>query len=51
MPIERAVDAGHQLHALGARSTLDRFAGLGHGIDAQVVNAIALRMGPGADAE
>ena len=50
MPVERAVDADHQLRSLGARSTLDRFAGLGHGIDAQVVNGIAIRMGPTAGA-
>ncbi|MCU0964039.1 MAG: esterase [Burkholderiaceae bacterium] len=44
MPVLLAVEADRQLRALGARSTLDRVAGLGHGIDAQVVEAIALRM-------
>jgi len=47
MPVELAVDAERQLRALGACSTLDRFATLGHGIDAQVVEAIAMRMSQG----
>ncbi len=44
MPVTLAVDAERHLRALGARSTLDRFPGLGHGIDARVVDAIVRRM-------
>ena len=44
MPVGLAVEADHQLQALGATSTLDRFAGLGHGVDARVVETIARRM-------
>lgn len=33
MPVGIAVEADRQLRALGALSTLDHFAGLGHGID------------------
>jgi phospholipase/carboxylesterase len=51
MPVVLAVEADRQLRALGARSTLDRFAGLGHGIDAQVVEAIARRMSQAAEQE
>lgn len=47
MPVELAVDAERHLQALGACSTLDRFATLGHAIDAQVVEAIAMRMSQG----
>jgi hypothetical protein len=47
MPVELALDAERDLQALGACSTLDRFATLGHGIDAQVVEAIAMRMSRG----
>jgi phospholipase/carboxylesterase len=45
MPIRLAVDADRDLKSLGAASTLDRFAGLGHGIDGRVVEAIGRRMG------
>ena len=45
MPIRAAVDAFAKLQELGASSTLDRFAGLGHGIDARVVDAIVRRLG------
>jgi phospholipase/carboxylesterase len=45
MPIALAIDADRDLQALGVTSTLDRFAGLGHGIDARVVEAIGRRMG------
>jgi phospholipase/carboxylesterase len=45
MPVGLAVEADRQLRTLGAVSTLDRFAGLGHGIDARVVEAIVRRMG------
>jgi len=51
MPVVLAVEADRQLRALGARSTLDRFAGLGHGIDAQVVEAIARRMSEAQERE
>jgi phospholipase/carboxylesterase len=44
MPVALAVDAERHLRALGARPTLDRFPGLGHGIDARVVDAIVRRM-------
>jgi phospholipase/carboxylesterase len=40
MPVRGAVDALAQLQGLGAVATLDRFAGLGHGIDARVIDAI-----------
>lgn len=42
MAVGLAVEAQAALQALGAVSTLDRFAGLGHGIDGRVVEA-ALR--------
>jgi len=45
MPVQLAVDALAQLQALGAAATLDRFAGLGHGIDRRVVDAIVRRLG------
>ena len=44
MPVQGAVDARAQLHALGAHATLDRVAGLGHGIDLRVVEAIVRRL-------
>ena len=40
-----AVDALAQLQGLGAVATLDRFPGLGHGIDRRVVDAIVRRLG------
>jgi phospholipase/carboxylesterase len=40
MPVSLAIDAHARLLALHARATLDRFPGLGHGIDGRVVNAI-----------
>ena len=52
MPVGLAVDADRQLRARGARATLDRFAGLGHGIDARVVEAIVRRLGePGTEGD
>jgi len=51
MPVALAVEADRQLRAVGARSTLDRFAGLGHGIDAQVVEAILRRMSQAQELE
>lgn len=44
MPVGLAVEVDRALRALGAASTLDRFPGLGHGIDARVVEAIARRL-------
>jgi phospholipase/carboxylesterase len=44
MPVRLAEEAHTQLQALGADPTLDRFAGLGHGIDARVVDAIVKRL-------
>jgi phospholipase/carboxylesterase len=51
MPVDIAVEADRQLRTLGALSTLDRFAGLGHGIDARVVEAIARRMSQAQEAD
>lgn len=45
MPVNLAVEAEHALQALGAVATLDRFEGLGHGIDGRVVDAIVRRLG------
>jgi phospholipase/carboxylesterase len=45
MPVQGAVDAFAQLQALGAVVTLDRFPGLGHGIDGRVVEATLRRLG------
>jgi phospholipase/carboxylesterase len=50
MPISLAEDAHRALQALGATATIDRFSGLGHGIDARVVEAI-LRRWPAAHQE
>lgn len=44
MPLRGAVDALAQLQSLGATATLDRLPGLGHGVDARVVDAIARRL-------
>jgi hypothetical protein len=44
MPVRGAVDALAQLQGLGAVATLDRFPGLGHGIDGRVVDAIVRRL-------
>jgi phospholipase/carboxylesterase len=45
MPIQGAIDALAQLQGLGAAATLDRFAGLGHGIDRRVLDAIVRHLG------
>lgn len=45
MPIRLAMEAERELLSLGASPTLDRFAGLGHGIDARVVDAIGRHLG------
>ena len=44
MPVRLALEAEQALRSLGASPTLDRFAGLGHGIDARVVQAIGRRL-------
>jgi phospholipase/carboxylesterase len=44
MPLALAVDAAEHLKRLGATVTLDRFAGLGHGIDARVLGRIQQRL-------
>jgi phospholipase/carboxylesterase len=44
MPVRGAVDALAQLQGLGAVATLDRFPGLGHGIDRRIVDAIVRRL-------
>jgi phospholipase/carboxylesterase len=44
MPISVALEAHDQLRALGATSTLDRFPGLVHGIDARVVECVQSRL-------
>lgn len=46
MPIAMAVQAHRELEALGASSTLDRFPGLGHGIDSRVVEVTLRRSLP-----
>jgi phospholipase/carboxylesterase len=44
MPHAMSVEAQARLQALGAQATLDSFAGLGHGIDARVVECIVRRL-------
>ncbi|NCT84601.1 MAG: esterase [Comamonadaceae bacterium] len=44
MPIGAAVEALARLQSLGAVATLDRLPGLGHGIDARVVDAVVHRL-------
>jgi len=44
MPVQGAIDALAQLQDLEAIATLDRFPGLGHGIDRRVVDAIIRRL-------
>ncbi|NRF71257.1 esterase [Aquincola sp. S2] len=44
MPVQGAVDALARLQDLGAIATLDRFPGLGHGVDGRVVDAIVRRL-------
>ena len=44
MPVQGAVDALAQLEGLGAVATLDRFPGLGHGVNRRVVDAIVSRL-------
>ncbi len=47
MPVALAESAFAQLQALGAKVTLDRFPGLGHGIDGRVVERMHQRLGNG----
>ncbi len=49
MPVALAIEAVERLRALGGHVTLDRFAGLGHGIDAGVARRIAERLGNDRD--
>ena len=44
MPVHLAEDALAQLQALGGQATLDRFPGLGHGIDSRVLSAVVSHM-------
>ena len=44
MPVRLAMEAERELRSLGASPTLDCFTGLGHGIDARVVQAIGRRL-------
>jgi phospholipase/carboxylesterase len=44
MPIRLALEAERELRSLGSSPTLDRFAGLGHGIDARVLQVIGRRL-------
>lgn len=44
MPVGLAVEADLALQRLGADTTLDRFPGLGHGIDARVVDTLLRRL-------
>lgn len=44
IPLQLALDASAQLRGLGVPATLDQFAGLGHGIDRRVVDAIVRRL-------
>jgi hypothetical protein len=44
MPVHGAIVALAQLQSLGAHAALDRLAGLGHGIDARVTDAIVRRL-------
>jgi phospholipase/carboxylesterase len=51
MPIESSVNAQAALLALNVPATLDRFAGLGHGIDARAVDRVLGHLAvPGSDA-
>ena len=45
MPVGLAVEAQQALNRLGGIATLDRFAGLGHGIDSRVVECVLQRAG------
>ena len=45
MPVALGEQAHAQLQALGVPVTLDRFPGLGHGIDGRVAGRIVERLG------
>ena len=45
MPVALAVAAAERLRELGTNVTLDRFAGLGHGIDGRLARRLIERMG------
>ncbi len=47
MPVSLAIEAHRTLEALGATATLDRFSGLGHGVDGRVLQAIVQRSATG----
>jgi phospholipase/carboxylesterase len=51
MPMALAIDAAAALRSLGASVTLDKFSGLGHGVDARVLRRIAGRLEEGARSE
>jgi len=44
MPVRSSVESLARLQALGAQATLDRFPGLGHGIDARVLGRLVERL-------
>lgn len=44
IPLQLALDASSRLRDLGVPTTLDQFAGLGHGIDRRVVDIIVRRL-------
>ena len=45
MPVALAVAAAERLRELGSNVTLDRFTGLGHGIDGRLARRLIERMG------
>jgi phospholipase/carboxylesterase len=49
MPVALAVAAAERLQELGAQVTLDRFAGLGHGIDGRLARRLIERLGEDRD--
>jgi phospholipase/carboxylesterase len=49
MPVALAVEAAERLQVLRAQVTLDRFAGLGHGIDGRVAHRLIERLGQDRD--
>jgi phospholipase/carboxylesterase len=48
MPTALADDGARQWRALGGEATLDTFDGLGHGIDARVIQRVAEHLGAAA---
>jgi len=49
MPVALAAAAAERLRDLGANVTLDRFAGLGHGVDGRLAQRLVERMGADRD--